>query len=106
MVPKLPDRVSQAGRRLGVKRLTGDKFVLYRPSAAPVQATAGSAHKPVACVLAVPPSLTAHQRLEALQRLAAGETQTDIARSYNVSHVTIGRLQPRPYPAGGAGLPA
>ena len=27
------------------------------------------------------------------QRLAAGETQTDIARSYNVSHVTIGRLQ-------------
>jgi hypothetical protein len=37
MVPKLPDRVSQAGRRLGVKRLTGDKFVLYRPSAAPVQ---------------------------------------------------------------------
>jgi hypothetical protein len=23
----------------------------------------------------------------------AGETQTDIARSYNVSHVTIGRLQ-------------
>jgi DNA invertase Pin-like site-specific DNA recombinase len=30
---------------------------------------------------------------EALKRLAAGETQTDIARSYNVSHVTIGRLQ-------------
>jgi hypothetical protein len=24
---------------------------------------------------------------------AAGETQTDIARSYNVSHLTIGRLQ-------------
>jgi DNA invertase Pin-like site-specific DNA recombinase len=44
-----------------------------------------------------PPSLTAHQRQEALQRLAAGETQTDIARSYNVSHVTIGRLQPRPF---------
>jgi hypothetical protein len=40
-----------------------------------------------------PPALTAHQRAEALQRLAAGETQTDIARSYNVSHVTIGRLQ-------------
>jgi DNA invertase Pin-like site-specific DNA recombinase len=44
-----------------------------------------------------PPSLTAHQRQEALRRLAAGETQTDIARSYNVSHVTIGRLQPRPF---------
>ena len=40
-----------------------------------------------------PPALTAHQRQEALKRLAAGETQTDIARSYNVSHVTIGRLQ-------------
>jgi DNA invertase Pin-like site-specific DNA recombinase len=53
-----------------------------------------------------PPSLTAHQRAEALQRLAAGETQTDIARSYNVSHVTIGRLQPRPFPADGAGVPA
>ena len=53
-----------------------------------------------------PPSLTAHQRAEALQRLAAGETQTDIARSYNVSHVTIGRLQPRPFQAGGAGVPA
>jgi Homeodomain-like domain len=45
-------------------------------------------------------------RAEALQRLAAGETQTDIARSYNVSHVTIGRLQPRPFPADGAGAPA
>jgi len=40
-----------------------------------------------------PPALTAHQRQEALKRLANGETQTDIARSYNVSHVTIGRLQ-------------
>jgi DNA invertase Pin-like site-specific DNA recombinase len=40
-----------------------------------------------------PPALSPHQRQEALQRLAAGETQTDIARSYNVSHVTIGRLQ-------------
>jgi DNA invertase Pin-like site-specific DNA recombinase len=37
-----------------------------------------------------PPALTAQ---EALRRLAAGETQPDIARSYNVSHVTIGRLQ-------------
>jgi DNA invertase Pin-like site-specific DNA recombinase len=44
-----------------------------------------------------PPALTAHQRQEALQRLANGETQTDVARSFNVSHVTIGRLQPRPF---------
>jgi len=40
-----------------------------------------------------PPSLTAHQRREALQRLAAGETQLDIGRSYNVDAATIGRLQ-------------
>ena len=40
-----------------------------------------------------PSKLNAYQRQEALQRLAAGETQTDIARSYGVSHVTIGRLQ-------------
>ena len=40
-----------------------------------------------------PPKLSAYQRQEALQRLANGETQTDIARSYGVSHVTIGRLQ-------------
>jgi DNA invertase Pin-like site-specific DNA recombinase len=53
-----------------------------------------------------PPALTAHQRQEALQRLANGETQTDIARSYNVSHVTIGRLQPRPFAPDGAGVPA
>ena len=41
--------------------------------------------------------LTAHQRQEALQRLAKGETQADIARTYGVSHVTIGRLEPRPF---------
>jgi DNA invertase Pin-like site-specific DNA recombinase len=41
-----------------------------------------------------PPKLSAYQRQEALRRLAAGETQTDIARSYGVSHVTIGRLRP------------
>src|SRR5262249_11245160 len=40
-----------------------------------------------------PRKLTAHQRQEALQRLAAGETQSDIARSYNVDPTTIGRLQ-------------
>jgi DNA invertase Pin-like site-specific DNA recombinase len=47
------------------------------------------------------------QRQEALQRLAAGETQTDIVRSYGVSHVTIGRLQgPVLRPFDGAGAPA
>jgi DNA invertase Pin-like site-specific DNA recombinase len=39
-----------------------------------------------------PRKLTPHQRQEALQRLNAGETQQNIARSYNVHHTTIGRL--------------
>jgi DNA invertase Pin-like site-specific DNA recombinase len=38
------------------------------------------------------PSLTAHQRQEALARRAAGEALVDIARSYAVSHSTISRL--------------
>jgi DNA invertase Pin-like site-specific DNA recombinase len=36
--------------------------------------------------------LTPHQRQEALPRKEAGETLTEIARSYNVSHMTISRL--------------
>jgi len=38
------------------------------------------------------PSLTAYQRAEALRRRAAGETLVEIARSFNVSHMTIARL--------------
>jgi len=38
------------------------------------------------------PSLTAYQRAEALRRRANGETLTEIARSFNVSHTTIARL--------------
>jgi DNA invertase Pin-like site-specific DNA recombinase len=41
-----------------------------------------------------PPKMTPHQRQEALQRLAAGETQADIARTFDVDATTIGRLQP------------
>src|SRR6516164_7900851 len=37
------------------------------------------------------PSLSAFQRAEALRRRAEGETLTDIARSMNVSHMTIAR---------------
>ena len=37
------------------------------------------------------PKLTKHQRDEALARIARGETLTAIARSYNVSHMTISR---------------
>ena len=39
-----------------------------------------------------PRKLTAHQRDEALQRLRQGETQADIARTYNVDPATISRL--------------
>jgi DNA invertase Pin-like site-specific DNA recombinase len=40
-----------------------------------------------------PRKLTPHQRQEALSRLAGGETQADVARTYNVDATTIGRLQ-------------
>jgi hypothetical protein len=39
-------------------------------------------------------ALTAHQRQEALQRLNAGETLADIAKTYAVDPTTIGRLRP------------
>jgi DNA invertase Pin-like site-specific DNA recombinase len=39
-----------------------------------------------------PRKMTPHQRQEAIQRLAAGETQADVARTYNVDATTIGRL--------------
>ena len=38
------------------------------------------------------PSLTQHQRAEALERRRQGEALVDIARSYAVSHSTISRL--------------
>jgi DNA invertase Pin-like site-specific DNA recombinase len=47
-----------------------------------------------------PPSLTVHQRREAIQRLAEGATQADLARTYGVSQATISRLRPNPF--GGA----
>jgi DNA invertase Pin-like site-specific DNA recombinase len=40
------------------------------------------------------PKLTDHQRREALARRDAGEPMADIARSYDVHHSTISRLQP------------
>jgi hypothetical protein len=39
--------------------------------------------------------LTKHQRDEALHRKRSGETLTEIGRSYNVSHMTISRLERR-----------
>jgi DNA invertase Pin-like site-specific DNA recombinase len=38
------------------------------------------------------PTLTPHQQQEARERIAAGETQRSVARSYNVSQSTISRL--------------
>src|SRR5205085_5755413 len=39
-----------------------------------------------------PPKMTLHQRREAVERLHAGETQADVARTYNVDAATISRL--------------
>ena len=39
-----------------------------------------------------PSALTPHQRQEVMQRLAPGEAQADLARSYGVSQATISRL--------------
>jgi DNA invertase Pin-like site-specific DNA recombinase len=38
------------------------------------------------------PKLTPYQRQEALKRKEAGESLTDIARTYGVAHTTISRL--------------
>jgi DNA invertase Pin-like site-specific DNA recombinase len=39
-----------------------------------------------------PRKMTPHQRQEAIERLMAGETHADVARTYNVDATTIGRL--------------
>ena len=39
-----------------------------------------------------PSALTANQRQEAIQKLAQGEAQADVARLFNVSQATISRL--------------
>jgi len=43
-----------------------------------------------------PPKLTPHQRQEALKRREAGESLSDIARTYGVAHTTIARLSGLP----------
>jgi DNA invertase Pin-like site-specific DNA recombinase len=51
-----------------------------------------------------PVKLTAHQRQEAIQRLAEGAVQADLARSYGVSQATISRLAaPSPFEVSPAG---
>jgi IS30 family transposase len=39
------------------------------------------------------PKLTAHQMREAIRRRDKGEPMPEIARTYNVSHGTISRLE-------------
>jgi DNA invertase Pin-like site-specific DNA recombinase len=51
-----------------------------------------------------PVKLTAHQRKEAVQRLAEGAVQADLARFYGVSQATISRLAaPSPFGLSPAG---
>ena len=53
-----------------------------------------------------PRKMTPHQRQEALQRLAAGETQADVARTYAVDAATISRLAAAsPFEQGAVGDP-
>ena len=50
-----------------------------------------------------PRKLTPHQRREILERIAAGEIQADLARTYNVGEATISRLAaPNPFDASAA----
>jgi DNA invertase Pin-like site-specific DNA recombinase len=50
-----------------------------------------------------PYKLTVHQRREMMERIAAGEVQADIARSYGISQATVSRLAaPGPFAEGGA----
>jgi DNA invertase Pin-like site-specific DNA recombinase len=50
-----------------------------------------------------PRKLTPHQRREILDRIAAGEIQADLARTYNVGEATISRLAARgPFEQGAA----
>jgi DNA invertase Pin-like site-specific DNA recombinase len=52
-----------------------------------------------------PRKMTSHQRQEAIRRLAAGETQADVARTYGVDAATICRLAAAsPFAHGAVGL--
>jgi hypothetical protein len=47
---------------------------------------------PLGKALMAKPKLTKHQREEALARKRNGETLTEIAKTYNVNHMTISRF--------------
>jgi hypothetical protein len=48
------------------------------------------------CAAMLPQKLDQHQRQEAIERLAKGESLVDVARTYGVAPTTIGRL-PSPF---------
>jgi Helix-turn-helix domain of resolvase len=65
---------------------------------------AASERRPRGVRFGRPLKLTAHQRKEAIQRLAEGAVQADLARSYGVSQATISRLAaPSPFEASPVG---
>jgi hypothetical protein len=64
-----------------------------------VPATVVSVPRTVACVLGARLLCPATNGQEAIQRLAEGATQADLARTYNVSQATISRLGPSPFAA-------
>jgi DNA invertase Pin-like site-specific DNA recombinase len=63
-------------------------LILARTSEGRVRAKARGVH------MGRPSALNRDQQREALARREAGEALTDIARTYGVSHTTIGRLRP------------
>jgi DNA invertase Pin-like site-specific DNA recombinase len=46
-----------------------------------------------------PPKMSAHQRREALQRMDAGESMVDLARTFGVDRATLYRMQAAERPA-------
>jgi DNA invertase Pin-like site-specific DNA recombinase len=62
-------------------------LILARTSEGRARAKARGVH------MGRPPALNRDQQSEALARREAGEALTDIARTFGVSHTTIGRLR-------------
>jgi DNA invertase Pin-like site-specific DNA recombinase len=72
---------------LGVAEKLERRKVLERTARGRADATA------TGIVFGRKPKLTQHRKREARARIEAGETQRNVARSYNVSQSTIARLQ-------------
>ena len=66
------------------------ELIKARPGEGRARAKAAGVH------MGRPSKLTPHQRREAIARRDAGEALADIARTFGVSHTTIGRLTSAP----------